>query len=191
MSPATVSLPEWSLAIQPGLQYRLNSRFSIAGEFCVPLVAMKRNPSISDKKYFRFRGELKYYLYPKAYAPYVSLESSYAFREFAVVNYTFFSGNERDSVYSFQSARVHSPIWITNARFGQEYRLGPHFGFDFFIGIGFRNIVTQYSELQGVSKQVYYKPYCRILPSIDPAWAHEASIYRFNATFGFRIMYQL
>jgi hypothetical protein len=183
-------MPEWYVAIQPGMQHRLNSRFAIVGEFCIPVMGMTRNSHVLDQKYSRLKGELKYYLHSTSRSPYISVESSYAFREFTVENCSYHKGKEADSVYSYQRASVLSPIWTTNLKIGREYRFGPHFGLDIFWGMGFRNISTHYSNLKGVSKEVYYPPYCKIFPSPDPAWWYEADVYRFNATFGFRVMYQ-
>jgi len=190
LSPAMVQIPELYMAIQPGMQYRPNSRVAIVVEVCIPALAIARNPSITDQKYSRLKGELKYNLNSRSRSSYISIESSYAFREFTVENNAYFSGKNVDSVFSFQRASVSSPIWITNLKIGREYKLGPHFGLDIFAGMGFRNISTQYSDLKEVTREAYFRPNCNVFPSSDPAWWYEANIYRFNATFGFRLMYQ-
>ncbi len=191
LSPATVQMPEWYMAIQPGMQYRPNSRVAIIVEVCIPVMAMARNSSISDQTYSRLKGELKYYLNSKSPSPYISIESSYALREFTAENSCYHKGIDFDTVvYRYQRANVRSPIWVTNLKIGREYRFGPHFGFDIFAGMGFRNISTQYSDLKEVTREAYFRPFCQIFPSTNPAWWYDANVYRFNATFGFRFMYQ-
>ena len=191
LSPAVVQMPEWSVAIQPGIQHRINSRIAIIGEFCIPMVNISRDSHVSDQTYFRFKGELKYYLHSTPRTPYISIESSYAYRQFNVQNSTFHKGNYYDTVvYGFQYASVRSPIWITNLKIGREYKLGPRMGLDIFAGMGFRNISTHYSDVKGLTQEPYARPYCRIFPTSDPAWWFEANVFRFNATFGFRFLYQ-
>ena len=192
LSPAVVSMPDWYLAIQPGMQVQLNRRFSVVSELCFPVIAIKREPGISNQEYFRMRGELKYYLHPERSSSYVSIESSYTFRNFTAQDGSYFKGKEFDSVYTYQFASVHSPIWITDLRLGREYTLGPNFKLDLFAGMGFRNISTQYSQQKGLVKEVStVQPYCTIYSAYNAAWLYEANIFRFNATLGLRLMRQL
>jgi hypothetical protein len=191
ISPAVVQMPELYMAIQPGMQYRPNSRVAVVVEVCIPVFAFANNTSITDRTYSRLKGELKYNLNSSPRSPYISIESSYAIREFTAENSAYFTGGRVDSMFSYQRASVSSPIWITNLKIGREYKLGPHFAVDFFAGLGFRNINTQYSDIKEVTGPTYARlqPVCNS-PMSDPAWWYEANIYRFNATCGFRFMYQ-
>ena len=192
LAPALVAMPDWYLAIQPGMQFQLNQRFSVVGELCFPVIAIKREPNISNQEYFRLRGEFKYYFHPEHSSSYVSIESSYAFRSFTAKDGSYFKGKEFDSVYTYQFASVRSPIWITDLRIGREYTLGPNLKLDVFAGMGFRNISTQYSQQKGIVKEVSpVRPYCAIYSAYNDAWLYEANIFRFNATLGFRLMRSL
>ena len=195
LSPAFISSPYLRPAIQPGIEYRIGKKLGILTEVAIATSKMRNDASYSNDRYFRIKSELRYIFSqrkPEKENYYYGLQVSYSYRKWNDLNGgSYFKKEDRyDSCYTYTSATVSSPIITSSLQLGYCVFLGKHCAIDLSGGMGIRGIITEYSNIENKSKDPYYRPICKIIPSPDPAWWVNGVTWRFHGNLGFRFQYR-
>lgn len=131
-----------SVALQGGLQYRLNNRWSCLAEVAVPTFYPK-NTGYEEIHYWRTSIELKYRASKiKTSIGYFSLHNSYLFR--TLVDHQSGIFYRKGEVLSYDDATIHSPVLATALKIGIEVPSDTRLFADIFFGLGTRVLFNRY-----------------------------------------------
>ena len=191
-TPAVVPAPNLRYAVQFGAAYNLNDRFQLLAELATA-TGRPYNRAVSNSRYVRVKPEIRF-MFPglgRELTAYTGLQFSFSQRSW--VNNgsgSFFESNGvRDSVFTYSSATIHSPVVTGAIQLGGMAKLGKHLYFDIFGGLGLRSVFTDYASVVDQQKAEAYPPRCMIV-CVRPAWTIEGSLVRFQLNMGARLMYQ-
>ena len=192
-TPAIILSTQLHYGLQTGIEYYINEHLSILTEFAFT-TAKNINPSYENSKYFRIKPELRYNFPESKWGlhTYTAFQLSYSYRKWEDQNGGIYFNHKLydDSSVSYSSASIKSPILTSSIQLGQTFSLSSHFTMDIFMGIGFRTIFTNYSNVQNPNKQPYYNiPRCKP-PAPYPAYWLNGTVIRFHSNLGFRILYR-
>jgi hypothetical protein len=178
LSPALMN-PGPVECIQAGVQIPLGNRFSLLAESALPVVKkLKRGLNI-----VRFSSECKYYFSAQQKEPaYISVYISYTHREWKEGR-GFYFARPPDSIYNYDEAGIRSPIFIAALKFGKEFQLGRRLVYDWFIGMGVRQITTKYDAANATPGSLFPSH----LWVHTSAWKYNYAQTRFHITMGFRV----
>ena len=180
--------------IQLGFEYKIKEGWHLLAEFTVPY--KKDDPVYArDIRYLRVKPEIRYSLSPEEESGvnfYTGLQFSYVFRKWKDPNDGCYFENEfyDDSCITYSSASINSPIVTSSGQIGALVKIGDHFCFDFFMGMGVRVINTSYSDIQNRGKTFSTRRTCMIMFSPDPAYWVNGNITRFHFNSGLRFLYR-
>ncbi len=144
-SPLTPFDPLISSA-QIALEYRHKHKYAIQGSYYIKtpqILAYLRDKE--NEKLNEFKFEVKRFFQDELYIAleYGFIDHRYTYRDEYFINESFSDENLRDiSMYRYDEASFQKNIQMINAKFGVQYnsRKYPRLLFDFFIGVGVRNI---------------------------------------------------
>jgi len=190
-SPAFVQSPGLHYAIQPGIEYKFNNRWSLLTEIAVP-IGRNNSPDYSHSKYFRIKPELRYYLSKseKKIRPYVGLQTSYTFRNWQSHGGSFFEkGVSSNNFFTYDRANIKSSIVALSLQLGVRVKLTHRLDMDLFMGMGSRTVFTNYFDVQNAVNDPYIRPICKIFPAPDAAYLINGTVNRVNLNFGIRFIY--
>lgn len=149
LSPALIPISQPGLAIQPGVEYRLNDRISLLAEITIPVNKKNsRDSSELNKKYLRYKTEIRYSFLTKSKKSheYAGFQVTRASRSFSNLNGLYYKQRGGDSVYYYDKASINSPITTLSLQFGSVISYG-RFAVDLFAGIGARFINTSITDI--------------------------------------------
>ena len=193
-TPTIMPVPfDKQFGLQTGLQYKIANRLNFLTEITIP-TGKEDDPEngIVNKKYFRIKPELRYFLFKKKTMDYIGLQFSYASRSFTKTrpgNY-YYDNLPHDSVVYYDKADINSPITTTSIQLGTDCVLSRNLVLDLFCGFGIRIITTEYTNVNNASIKPRFIPKCGpILPIPINAYSYNDNITRFHMNVGFRLMY--
>lgn len=170
-----------SVAVQAGLKFRLNDRWSLLVEGAYPTFYPK-NTEYEKIRYWRAGLEVKRYLARKKANRYISIQSNYLFRQLT---------DEQDGLYytktqtyAYNNATVKSPVWASALKVGLEVPLGRKTYIDLFGGAGVRMIFNSYNTETALVTSI--QPNKQTLLKFDDAWIYNYTLNRVHMTAGFR-----
>ncbi|MFN2458890.1 MAG: hypothetical protein ABR502_11880 [Chitinophagaceae bacterium] len=180
LSPSAVGL-------QPGFQIYLRDQIISLTEIGYSIIPSS-NKKFEKARIFKIASEVK--LKPsksKTSVLYLSNQFGHIFRNLIDSD----SGNfvkkmPADTAYYYTSAVVKSPVFFYLFKVGAEYNLGKRYLVDFFIGIGFRVVSTNYNakNITAVERRGPFR--IRIKSGFESAWNCDCSLTRFHGTIGVR-----
>jgi hypothetical protein len=186
-------LPMGTIAVQPGFQFRINKKFSLLSEIAIP-VAKNTQGDINEFSCYRVSSELKYYRKRSIRGRFIGFQLGFTYRKFADLD----SGSYWGQSYSktstgYSSAKIKSPLYFFNLKFGREIRHWDKLYLDYFLTIGLRFIPTKFDAKGEYS---IYDPYarrgtCMPFSNWDPAWENPGNYWRPNAGVGIRLGWKL
>ncbi|MGH2563789.1 MAG: hypothetical protein ACRDE5_04715, partial [Ginsengibacter sp.] len=186
-----VPLPGIPLSLQPGVEFFLFRRFSLLNEISLQTNKNKDLDSTAlNKKYFKYKIELRYYLLPrkKVTTPYFAAQYSTASRKFDVDKKDeYYDTSQDDSVYTYSKAKINSPVQTVTLQFGLAIKASRHFYFDASIGFGIRLINTTYSSVENLQK-IRNVRFINIKPI--QSYRYQGYVTRLQLNSGFRISYR-
>lgn len=191
-SPAFVQSPGLHFAIQPGIEYKFNDRWSLLTEIAVP-IGKNYSLNYSYSKYFRIKPELRYYLSKpeKKIRPYVGFQVSYTFRNWQSHGGSFLEkGVYPNNVIGYDIANIKSPIITLSLELGARIKLTRHLDMDVFIGLGSRTVFTNYFDVQNAINYPYTSPVCTVFHAPNAAYLVNGTVNRLNLNFGIRFIYR-
>ncbi len=190
LTAAFISLPQFNMGIQPGIIYRFNDRFSLSTETTIRL-GRKTDPDSNtiNKQYFRVQPELRYFSKKnrKGRENYTGLRLSWASRKFEDKNGFYMFNHQTDSGYSYNRAKINSPVMTVSLQAGTIFRLGHSMGLDFFMGMGARFITTHYTDVVNPVRSKQER--APDGPHFDASYSAEGSVTWFHFNTGFRFIY--
>jgi len=190
-SPASIIDPRLNLAIQPGIEYVFNRKFSLLTEFGLRKDVLEKDSSYLNSKYFRVKTELRYFRKDKSSRRYFALQLSYAARSFddlaggLIIKQKEF----RDSAFRYDQARVHSPVLTASLQIGRMFDLSDKLSIDLGMGAGIRDIITSYSRVSNLQYSPYYRRDCIPFGSI-PGDLYEGARIKFHFNISLRLLYR-
>jgi len=190
-SPAFVQSPGLHFAIQPGVEYKFNDRWSLSTEIAIPF-GKNNSLDYSHSKYFRIKPELRYYLSKseKKIRPYVGFQASYTFRNWQSHGGSFYEkGTYANNFISYDRANIKSPIITFSLQLGARVKLTRRLDMDLFMGLGSRTVFTNYFDVQNAVNNPYTRPVCTVFPAPDAAYLVNGTVNRLNLNFGIRFIY--
>lgn len=174
-----------SVAVQPGVQVKLNRRWAVLVEGAFPSFH-PTNTEYEKIEYWRGSLEVKYYQTTKGPAKYISLHNSYLHRQLTEKEggryYT------KTQTFAYNNAIISSPVWATAVKIGIEVNIGRRAYFDLFAGAGVRQIFTSYKSENAAVTSV--EPNRQSIFSFDDAWLFNYTLRRLHATAGVRFGFQ-
>lgn len=154
VSPGIVPVPGKPGSVQPGIEFFFNAQFSLLNE--IGLQTAKNNDFDStalNKKYFKYKAELRYYIGENTIRPYFGLQFTTAKRKFNVGKPNkYYELFQDDSIYTYDKASINSPIVTATVQFGISFRVVTDFYFDLSTGYGARFVDTEYTSLVNLQK---------------------------------------
>jgi len=190
LSPATAMCPNFSPAIQPGIEWKADNHFGLLGEFAVPYNAYKDSNALHPK-FLRSRIGLRYHF--NGYNPfYVGMSFAYTKRSFDNLKSGSFNQlGEPDSVrYNFKSAHINSPFSSITIDAGFTGILYKKIGIELFGGLGLRTTNTSYSSLVELQKVTYFEGVkCGFV--IPRTWQTSGKVNGIQLNLGVRLFYTL
>ena len=187
---AFISLPQFNMGIQPGVEYRFNERFSLLTETTIR-IGRKTDPDSNtiNKQYFRVQPELRYFSKKKRQGRenYTGLRLSWANRRFENKNGLYLFNHQTDSGYRYDRAKINSPVVTVSLQAGTVFRLGNSMGLDFFMGMGARFINTDYTDVVNPVKTSRVR--APDGPHFDASYDAEGNVTWFHFNTGFRFIY--
>jgi hypothetical protein len=191
LSPGTVPLPGNPFSLQPGVEFFFTPKISLLNE--VSLQTEKNNDFDSaalNKRYFKYKAEARYYLSANTnrVIPYFGLQFTTASRKFDIGKADrYYDTFQDDSVYTFTSASVNSPVQTLTGQFGLSARVIDNFYFETSFGYGVRFINTTYSAVENPAKIRNVG-----LFNIKPisSYRYEGKLTRTQLNLGFRVSYR-
>ena len=192
-TPAIIELTNIRYGLQLGGAYNINSKLQLLTEFTIA-TEKPNDITITNTRYFRIKPELRYFVV-ESNSPirgYVGLQTSFASRSFNKSSSGSFKEKSfsSDSVISYSSAKINSPIASLTIQTGAVLKISNHFYIDGFIGMGARSVFTNYSSVTNAQKELAQIPKCRIMIRPDPAWWVNGTITRLQLNSGLRLLYQ-
>lgn len=179
--------PMENFALQPGVQYTFNERWSILGEVAVP-TSHSKDPRFEQIHLIRYGAELRYFAPAFIHHSYYAVQLTYFQRRFIDRD----SGSYRDHYYDetshwYRSTSVHSPVLAFSVQTGREILLGAHIYLDLFVGLGVRGIFTKY-KAEDVRNLQSVRPKDIVVFSPPPSWKYNSTMVRFHMPFGLRVI---
>ncbi len=156
ISVGTAPLPDRQATFLPGAEVYITPRFSVYNEVALQTSKSNFDSSAQNKKYFRYKGELRYYLSAddKKVKPYFAAQYTTASRSFDVLNgdryYNEAEGD--DSAYYYSTASINSPVQTMTVQFGLALNVFDDFWLDLAAGGGTRITNTTYTNVTGLYK---------------------------------------
>ena len=191
-TPAFVTISSVRYGLQAGAEYRINDRASLLTEVAVP-VGNGNDPYAANTQYFRIKPKVRYLLSNResTFRFYAGFQGSYSFRKWKVTREgVYFNHKLRDTAIRYNSATITTPVFTTSAQIGTLIHIGSNFCLDVFTGLGVRVIDTKYSNVENPAKDIYFRSFCKIFPSPDPAYWINGTLTRFHANMGVRFLYR-
>jgi hypothetical protein len=192
-SPALVPFPHLSVALQPGVEYRFNKKYSLLTEFAFVPFALNHDSSHLGRQYLRIKPEFRFML-PRGtrdHKEYIAFQFSYAFRSFRNANGGFYYNSvKKQDITSYSTARINSPIFTGSFQFGSDFLIGRHLHAEIFAGAGIRNIRTSYSDVTNPQVGNAADPPRYVFLRIDPAYRFNQSIIQVHINGGARLLYR-
>jgi hypothetical protein len=186
LCPALIPISQPGLGIQPGVEYRFNDRFSLLAEITIPI--NKKNSKDSselNKKYLRYKTEIRYRLLTKKGNYYTGFQVSSSQRKFTSVGGFYYDERHTDSVFYYDRASINSPVTTVSDQFGSIITKG-RFAVDIFAGIGARFIHTTISKIENPVRSV-------IMSSdglnLTASYSYKGNITMFHFNGGIRFMW--
>jgi hypothetical protein len=173
-----------SVAAQGGIQFRLNNRWSLLADAAYP--TFYPNNEYEKITYWRSGIELKLYpSRPEVRGRYYAFRLNYLYRRL-------FEDDEgtvqnKDGVYRFDEASIHSPVVSFALILGRELLLPKKKSFaDVFLGMGIRQIFNRYQakNLRITSIDTPRDNFGWLLPT--EGWRFGYTLTRFHFTAGVR-----
>jgi hypothetical protein len=192
-SPAIIATPLYEYGIQPGIEYRLSPRFYLLAEPTFITGNDNKDKSAINRKYFRFRTELKYMLPhgSRRFHEYLAVQLSYACRRFTHLDGIYFNGHTIDTVaIAFTRANVKSPVSALALLYVFDFYPFKKIYVETFAGLGIREVNTHYFNVENPQVVPYQTPKDRIFLTPDDADQFNAGIYRFHLSAGIRLLYR-
>jgi hypothetical protein len=189
LAPALIPISQPGFGIQPGVEYRFNDRYSLLAEITIP--ANKKNSRDSselNKKYFRFKSEIRYSLLGKNKKShmYTGLQVSGSNRKFINQNSFYFDNRKTDSGYYYSKASINSPVTTVSVQLGSIFSKG-RFAVDVFTGIGARFIKTTITGIENPTRSAIRKPDSG--PSFTASYSYLGNIIMLQLNAGIRFMW--
>ena len=173
-----------SVAVQAGLQFRLNRRSSFLAEAAYPTFYPQND--YEKIRYWRSSVEWKFYsLRPQRQGKYYAVQAAYLYRQLTDNNtgIVHFKNGE----YSYDNAVIRSPVLSVAIIMGREFknRNGRFFA-DVFGGIGLRHLFNKYTakDLRLTSLTRQKDSFDWLLP--DEGWRFGYELTRLHITGGVR-----
>lgn len=191
LSIGNVPLPGTPISLQPGIEFFLSRRVSLFNEVSLQTRKNRNVDSTAlNKKYFKYKIELRYYLSTgmKMINPYFAAQFSTANRKFDVDKQDkYYETFQDDSVYSYTSAKINSPVQTGTLQFGVAIKTVGHFYFDAAIGYGFRLINTTYSSVENLQK-IRNTGFFNVKPIAS--YRYQGKLNRPQVNLNFRVSYR-
>lgn len=190
VSAGNVPLPGTNTSILPGAEVYILTRVSLYGEIALLTGKKSLDSTAVDKKYFRYKAEIRYYLSKNepVVKPFIGMQYTNATRSFNV-NKTdiYYEQNQIDSIFIYDRAHVNSPVQTFTFQAGTAIRIRKNIYGDIAAGCGFRVINTDYSELVNWRKErrvgfLFIKPIS--------SYRYTGSMTRSQFNLNFRISYR-
>lgn len=176
-----------SVAVQAGLQFRLNNRLGLLVEGAYPSFYPK-NTAYEKIRYWRSGLEAKYFYKRKAdLHRYAALQAAYLFRELTDQDQAFYY--TKTQTFSYTNAVIRSPVLSLALKTGVEISSGKKLFVDVFAGAGLRFIFTSYETRAPLVTSL--EPKKQDLFKFDEAWLYNYTLMRLHATAGLRLGWRL
>lgn len=156
LSLGIVPIPPSAISIQPNIEFFISPKFSLLNEISLQLEKNDHADSAAlNKKFFKYKAEFRYYFRRlKKGGLYAALQFATAKREFISGKPSYYyDAAYRDSIYSYDKAKVNSPFTTITAQFGGAFKLYGELHIDISLGSGYRIINTSYSETINLRKE--------------------------------------
>lgn len=186
--PSIIPVPENIWGIQPGIEYKISNRFRTLTELTFPLFPQRKDSSFLQRKYLRLKQEIRYILpYKEKDLFYIGLQMAYSFRSFYDADGGYYYDHlPRDSVYTYNSAQVNSPILSVSFQMGTLILDRKRISADFFCGAGPKFVFTQYSKVINQQVSTHYNTW---LQGLGSSYLHNGNQILLYLNFGFRFFY--
>jgi hypothetical protein len=149
-------IPNNPLTILPGIEFYITERVSLFNEISLQTEKNKDFDSSSqNKKYFRYKAELRYYLTgdERNIKPYVAAQFTTARRSFDRNRQSsYFIPGSDDSVFQYNRANINSPVQTATVQVGLAMQVFRRCYFDVAGGFGARFTNTAYTNVVGLQK---------------------------------------
>ena len=188
---ALIPISQPGLGIQPGIEYRFNDRYSVLAEITIPV--NKKNSKDSselNKKYFRFKSEMRYSFLSKSKKNhlYVGLQAASSSRNFINQDGLYFDNRNTDSGYYYSKASINSPVATVSFQFGSVIFFSKEkFALDLFAGVGARFINTTISDIENPVRSNIRKPDSG--PSFTASYSYAGNVTMLQLNGGVRLMW--
>lgn len=189
LTGAFIPISQPGLAIQPGVEYRFNDRFSLLAEITIPVNGKNsKDSSELNKQYLRYKTEIRYSFFNKSKKShtYAGLQVSRASRRFINLNSFYYKERKGDSVYFYDKASINSPITTVSLQFGSIFSYG-RFAVDLFAGIGARFIHTSITNVENQISGVRNRGGSGL--SFTASYSYAGNITMFHLNGGIRLMW--
>lgn len=156
LSLEIVPIPPSAISLQPNIEFFISPKLSLLNEISLQLAKNDHADSAAfNKKFFKCKTETRYYFRRlKNGALYAALQFAMAKRQFIVGRSSYYyETGSRDSIYTFDRAKVNSPYSTITAQFGGVFKLYDELYIDISLGSGYRMIKTSYSETVNLKKE--------------------------------------
>ena len=186
LGPALLPLSNVELGLQSGVQY-VGKKWGVNADYTIPL--HKPSDNFAAVHYTRLGLQAKRYLKPEnGVSLYVSLQSTYALRNFTDTNGGRFFRRDAYDRFTYSKARIRSPIFTLSANVGVEVLLGKRFLLDVALGVGVRAIYTEYTQVENELPQDQ-----ALFGHVGPisAYRYDKTVTRLHLAPGFRAGYIL
>ncbi len=148
--------------------------------------------STLHRKFLRVKPEIRY-LFSKSSKNvklYFGLQSSYSFRKFDDLDGGSYINAKMDSTYSYDAAKIKSPIFTSTIQFGYEIFSG-QLSMDLSQGLGLRVVNTSYTNLINPVQHGYYTPGSPDRIGPIPANWYIGTIVRFQFNINIHFSYYI
>jgi len=149
-------LPDNKLSLLPGIEYFISDKFSVYSEIALQLDKnYHADSSVLNKKYFRYKAELRYYFFISDIPtyPFVGFQFTTSRRKFDIEKPgKYYERNQQDSAWFFDNAKVSSPFIAASLQLGVTKRLVEELFMETSIGYGLKFVNTEYSQVNNLRK---------------------------------------
>lgn len=178
-----------SVALQGGVQYRLNKKWSMLMEAAYP--TFYPDNSFEEITYWRSGVELKLHAPKKEVrGRYYAIQANYLYRQ--LIQNDEGTVQRQDGVYRYDAATIHSPVLSLALKIGVELFSKNRKKFaDVFLGAGARRLFNEYEakNLRLTSLDPPGESFGWLLP--DEGWTYDYPLTRFHFTAGVRFGWRL
>lgn len=192
IAPSSVLNPKINTGFNLGTLYQINNNWQLLAEFTFPFKSNQRDSFTYNNKFLKTKLEARYYL-PSIKSLYIGLQFAYVNRKFDVLKSSFFYENSEfdDYWFKFSKANVVSPIFTTTFQLGFQFKILKNLTGDYFGGIGYRNISTQYNNIIDLQRLPHQPVKDRIFFTGQNAYKINNIVHRVQLNLGIRFIYQL